>query len=89
MTKAAELARVVLDSQERKRPNWTTPLTGFFYTSPAKDNILHYCHNSREQLPVLALAQLCDAFPDHPDWMKWYSAVTLFSQYVLATARYT
>ena len=89
MDKAAELARVILDSQERKRPNWTTPLTGFFYTSPAKDNVLHYCHNSREQIPVLALAQLCDAFPDHPDWMKWYSAVMLFSQYVQATAQYT
>jgi hypothetical protein len=89
MEKAAELARVILDSQERKRPNWTTPLTGFFYTSPAKDNVLHYCHNSREQMPVIALAHLCNAFPNHPDWMKWYSAVTLFSQYVQTTAQYT
>ncbi len=89
MDKAAELARVILDSQQRKRPNWTTPLTGFFYTSPAKDNVLHYCHNSREQMPVIALAHLCNAFPNHPDWMKWYSAVTLFSQYVQTTATYT
>jgi hypothetical protein len=89
MDKAAEFARVILDSQERKRPNWTAPLTGFFYTSPAKDNVLHYCHNSREQVPVLALAQLCDAFPNHAAWMKWYSAVTLFSKYVQTTAQYT
>jgi hypothetical protein len=34
-------------------------LTGFFYTSPAKDRILHYCHRGREQGPILALSRLC------------------------------
>jgi len=89
MEKAAELAQVILDSQQRKRPNWNIPLTGFFYTSPAKDGVVHYCHNSREQMPVLALAALCETFPDHADWMRWYSAVALFSKYVQTTARYT
>ena len=87
--KAAELARIILASQEQKRPDWNTPLTGFFYTSPAKDRILHYCHRGREQGPILALTRLCDAFPNHPDWMKWYSAVALYSQYLKAVAKYT
>jgi hypothetical protein len=87
--KAVELARVILDSQERKRPNWTTPMLGFFYTSPARDRILHYCHRGREQAPIVALTQLCNAFPNHPDWMKWYSAVTLHSQYLKSMAKYT
>src|ERR1022692_3046656 len=52
--KAVELARVILDSQERKRPAWTTPMLGFFYTSPAKDRILHYVHRGRENAPILA-----------------------------------
>jgi hypothetical protein len=87
--KAAELARVIVDSQERKRPDWNIPMLGFFYTSPAKDRILHYVHRGRENAPILALTQLCDAFPDHPDWMKWYSAVTLHSEYLKAMATNT
>lgn len=75
--KAVELAQVIVDSQQRKRPGWDIPLAGFFYTSPARDRILHYCHRGREQGPTVALTQLCEAFPNHPDWMRWYSAVTL------------
>lgn len=87
--KARDLAKVILDSQERTRQDWVTPLTGFFYCSPAKDRILHYCHRGREQGPVMALARLCKAFPDHPDWMKWYSAVVLYSEYLKTIAKCT
>lgn len=87
--KAIELARVIVASQQRKRPNWDIPLPGFFYTGPGKNRILHYCHRGREQGPILALTRLCDAFPDHPDWMNWYSAVALYSQYLKESAKYT
>ncbi len=87
--KAIELANIILASQERKRPNWDIPLLGFFYTGPGKDRILHYCHRGREQAPILALSRLCDTFPNHPDWMKWYSAVVIHSQYLKALAKYT
>lgn len=87
--KAAELARVIMDSQQRNRPDWNIPLLGFFYTSPAKDRLLHYCHRSREHAPVIALAELCKAFPNHPDFMKWYSAVALHSEYLKTIAKYT
>jgi hypothetical protein len=87
--KAAELARIILDSQERRIPDWTVPLTGFFYTSPAKDRILHYCHRGREQELILALTALANELPNHPDWMKWYFAVALHSQYLKTIAEYT
>jgi hypothetical protein len=87
--KAAELATIILASQERRRPNWDVPLFGFFYTGPGKDRILHYCHRGREQAPILALTRLCDEFPNHPDWMKWYSAVALYSEYLKTVAKYT
>jgi hypothetical protein len=88
-SKAAELAKSILESQERKLSLMDPPITGFFFTSPAKKNILHYCHNGREQEPIAALTLLCEAFPDHPDWMKWYSAVVLHSQYLKTIAKYT
>ena len=87
--KAVELAKIILACQERKRPDWETPLLGFFYTGTNKSRIVHYCHRGREQAPILALARLCDAFPNHPDWMKWYSAVALYSEYLKAIAKYT
>ena len=87
--KAVTFARTILDSQERRIPDWTVPLTGYFYTSPAKDRILHYCHRGREQAPIEALGALCNALPDHPDWMKWYSAVALHSEYQKTIAKYT
>ncbi len=86
---ATELAGTILASQERNRPRWDVPLLGFFYTGPGRDRILHYCHRGREHVPILALTRLCDAFPDHPDWAKWYSAVALYAEYLKTVATYT
>lgn len=85
---AAEMAETILACQARKRPQRDVPLVGFFYTSPAKDRLLHYCHRGREHVPLVALSRLCEAFPDHPDWMKWYSAAALYAQYLKTAAAY-
>jgi len=82
-------AKIIINSQQRVRPDWEVPLAGFFYTSQQKEHIMHYCHHGREHSPILALTQLCEAFPDHPDWMNWYSAVTLHAQYLKKIAKYT
>jgi hypothetical protein len=79
----------ITGAQQRERPDWNIPLTGFFYTSTARDRLLHYCHRGREQAPMLALTALCRAFPDHADWMKWYSSATLYSEYLKTIATYT
>jgi hypothetical protein len=86
---ATKLAPVIMNAQQRKRPDWDTPLTGFFYTTTAKERILHYCHRGREQAPTMALTALCDAYPDSPDWMKWYSSVTLYSEYLKTISKYS
>jgi hypothetical protein len=87
--KAAELANIITESQQRKRPVMDVPLPGFFYTGPSRKYILHYCHNGREQELIAALTLLCEALPDNPAWMKWYSAVTLHSEYLKTIAKYT
>lgn len=80
--KAIELSRILTDSQQKAfLPGFSKPLTGFFYTGTDKTEILRYQHLSHEEAPMVALTQLCDLFPDHPDWMKWYSAVTLYTEY--------
>lgn len=80
--KAVEMGRVVVDSQQQEFvPGLNTKLAGFFYTGPDKQNVLRYSHLSHEGEPIEALSLLCRNFPNHPDWMKWYTAVTLYSEY--------
>ncbi len=87
--KAVELAEIIVASQQRSRPAMDVPLTGFFYTGPSKKYVLHYCHNGREQEPIAALVSLCEEFPEHPDYMKWYSAVVLHSEFLKTFSEYT
>lgn len=87
--KAVELARVVTECQQREVLDAKVPLAGFFYTSPKRDRILHYFHRGHEQAPIVGLASLCALLPGHPDWMRWYSAVVLHSEYLRRVARYT
>ncbi len=83
---AITLGDQVLASQERELQPWTIPLTGYFYTSPKRENLFHRFHIGQEQEPIIALIRLCESFPDNEKWMKWYSAVVLHSQYYLKPA---
>jgi glycosyl hydrolase family 9/cellulase-like Ig domain-containing protein len=85
---AIVLGDQVLNSQERTLQPWMIPLTGFFYTGPKRENLFHRFHIGQEQEPIIALIRLCDAFPDHEKWMKWYSAVVLHSLYYLKAAAF-
>jgi len=87
--KAVEWSGRLMEAQQRQRPDWEIPMTGFFYTNAAKERILHYCHRGREQGAMLALTGLCQTFPNHPDYMKWYSSVTLYSEYLKKISQYT
>jgi hypothetical protein len=64
-------------------------MSGFFYTDTKKEQILHYFHADQSQAPIVALAELCTTFPDHPNWMKWYSAVVLYSEHLKTLAKFT
>jgi hypothetical protein len=85
---AFTLAPTLVDSQQKTLMPWKRPLTGFFYTSPKKDQILHYFHRGHEQAPIVALARLCEEFPGDAHWMDWYSTVVLHSEYLKAIASY-
>ena len=78
---ASKLADLILASQEQKLQPWTLPMTGYFYTSPKRENLFHRFHIGQEEEPIIALVHLCETFPNHADWMKWYSAIVLHSKY--------
>ena len=80
--KAVELARGIVGSQQKAfLGGLKVPITGFFYCTPRRRNLLSYMHRGHEQAPVVALAGLCEALPDHKDWMGWYAAVALWATY--------
>ena len=78
---AFKLADLILQSQEQKLQPWSIPMTGYFYTSPKRENLFHRFHIGQEEEPIVALAHLCETFPNHADWMKWYSGIVLHSKY--------
>jgi hypothetical protein len=79
--KAVELARAIVASQQRRPVGHEFALSGFFYTGPDRDTLFHQFHRGNDQAPVVALTQLVDVLPDHPDWMHWYSALVRFADY--------
>ncbi len=76
-----DLGSQILASQERTLQPWSVPLTGYFYTGPDRKYLFHRFHMGEEEQPIVALARLCEALPDNPDWMKWYSAIVLHTKY--------
>ncbi|MES2223261.1 MAG: glycoside hydrolase family 9 protein [Acidobacteriota bacterium] len=80
-SEAVALGDQILASQERKVQPWSIPITGYFYTGPDRKALFHRFHMGEEEQPIVALAHLCDALPQNPNWMQWYSAIVLHSQY--------
>jgi len=86
---AASLARTIVASQQTRRVGRERPLAGFFYNGPAHDTLFHQFHRGNDQAPIVALAQLVDALPDHAAWMTWYAAVARYAEYQKAGAATT
>ena len=78
---AFKLGDLIVASQEQTLQPWSLPLTGYFYTGPKRENLFHRFHIGQEEQPVIALAHLCESFPSHENWMKWYAAIVLHSKY--------
>ena len=84
---AAEAIRYTLSCQR------TEPLgdgtRGFFYRDPSRRSIVHFIHQSREQVYMQALTLLCTAFPDHPDRGRWEEGIRLYGEYLKCLMRFT
>ncbi len=82
--RAAELARQLLDCQERRiLPEFAKPIAGYFYSDSSKRRLAQSGHFGIEHKPIVALVRLAEVLPDHPDWSRWYAAVAIHSDYYL------
>ena len=59
------------------------PITGYFYTRTDRRQVIHNYHAAFEEAPLIALAMLCKEFPNHENWMNWYSAAVLHSEFFM------
>lgn len=64
-------------------------LCGFFFRTPEKRSVVHFIHQSREQIYMQALTALCRTQPTHPDHAKWHDAVARYGEYLKAIMTYT
>lgn len=86
--KAAEYIQYTLACQ-RTEPVGKSDIKGFFYRDTSKKVVVHYNHQSREQLYMEALALLCKTQPNHPDHQKWQNAIALYGGYLKSLMPYT
>lgn len=87
--KARELAAVLLASQQTETVGLEFPLSGFFYTSPAKSDLFHQFHRGNDQAPIVALVRLCQVFKHDPDSSRWRAAIDRYTDYQKKTAEAT
>lgn len=80
--RAVEFGRLLLRCQEQGFLKGL-PISGFFYTDTNRGSIVHNHHAAFDESPLLALAALCDAFPQRPEWIEWYAAAVLNAEYFL------
>jgi hypothetical protein len=87
--KAVELAKVIVASQQKTPVGKEFPLSGFFYTGPDRDTLFHQFHRGNDQAPIVALTQLVEALPNHPDRASWSSTLALHAEYQKKSAMMT
>lgn len=85
---AARYGRYVLDCRQTE-PLGEQGLKGFFYRTPEKRSVIHFIHQSREQVMAQALTELCRTQPDHADCAEWHRAIVDYAGYLKALMHYT
>ena len=62
---------------------------GFFYRDKSRKSIVHYIHQSREQVYMQAMVMLCETQKEHPDYPKWVNSIQLYGEYLKGMMKYT
>lgn len=84
---AREFADKMLACQEDGESGLS--VKGFFYRDSDKNAIVHFNHQSREQLFMQALEAICLTQPQHAGKTKWENAMQLYGDYIKMIAQYT
>jgi hypothetical protein len=86
---AAEYIRYTVDCQRKEPLNDKDHTKGFFYRDKSRKSIVHYIHQSREQVYMQAMTLLCETQPNHPDYPDWSESIRLYGDYLKSLMQYT
>lgn len=79
---AATFGNLLVKCQEQSFVNGI-PITGYFYSNTGRKSVIHNKHTAFEEASMIALAMLCKELPANENWISWYSAAVLYSDYFL------
>ncbi len=85
---AAKAIEYTLQCQETHPVGDKDKISGFFYRDLNRKSIVHFTHQSRDQVYMQALVALCKTQPDNPDYPKWANAIKLYGNYLKAIFKY-
>ena len=83
---AAEYADQVVSCQETGDD---LPMKGYFYRDESKSHIVHFSHQARDHVFVMALAETCRALTGHERLPVWEEAMKLHGDYLKELSQYT
>lgn len=86
---ATEYIQYTLDCQRTEPLEDKDDTRGFFYRNKSKKSIVHYIHQSREQVYMQAMVLLCETQKEHPDYHKWVNSIQLYGEYLKGLMKYT
>jgi hypothetical protein len=86
---AADYINYTLDCQRKEPLGDKDKIKGFFYRDKSRKSVVHYIHQSREQVYMQALSLLCETQPQHPDYRKWEESIRLYGDYLKGLMPYT
>jgi hypothetical protein len=79
---AAKAIQYTLDCQRTEPLKDKNKIHGFFYRDLTKKSIVHFTHQSRDQVFMQALTALCETQPDNPNYNKWKESIRMFGDYL-------
>jgi hypothetical protein len=86
--KAAHYIKYTLDCQRTEPLGDKDGIRGFFYQCTGKKSIVHFNHQTEDQVFMEALTALCKTQPRHTDFKRWDSAIRLYADYLKKIVRY-
>ena len=86
--KAVEFIQYTLSCQRTEPLKDKNKTRGFFYRDQNRKSIVHFTHQSRDQIYMQALTALCETQPNHPDYKKWEGSIRLYADYLKNIMQY-
>jgi len=86
--KAAHYIKYTLDCQRTDPLGDKDGICGFFYQSINKNSIVHFNHQTEDQVFMTAITALCETQPNHPDFKRWDNAIRLYADYLKKITQY-